>query len=259
MIVGKDGRVQCSTLNIMVGLDLSDRAFFRKAQQTGDFVFSDFLFAKSDHKPIMMAAYPVSAIDEQADSVIVAGIDLDWVSQFIGNLGSRPGISAVLVDSAGIVLAAPEDQADMIGRPLNTLPMLSTVAERVVGSDRAEGSFSFAAPDGSERAVNFSRIAGTQSRLIVSVDEAKVSADINREIRTAYLQLGLVCLFVLLGALVAAEKLIIRPIDMMAAMAQRFGEGEWSVRAARQPAAGRICSAGPRIQRDGGPARRTRA
>jgi diguanylate cyclase (GGDEF)-like protein len=150
------------------------------------------------------------------------------------NLGSRPGISAVLVDSAGIVLAAPADQADMVGRALNALPILSSVAERVVGSGRAEGAFSFAAPDGSERAVNFSRIAGTQSRLIVSVDESKVSADINREIRTAYLQLGLVCLFVLLGALVAAEKLIIRPIDMMVATARRVGEGEWSVRAARR-------------------------
>src|SRR6202043_4142804 len=73
----------------------------------------------------------------------------------------------------------------------------------------------------------------TQSRLIVSIDEAKVSAAINREIRTAYLQLGFVCLFVLLGALIAAEKLIIRPIEMMAAMAQRFGQGDWSVRAAR--------------------------
>ena len=81
--------------------------------------------------------------------------------------------------------------------------------------------------------VNFARIAGTQSRLIVSIDEARVSAAINREIRTAYLQLGFVCLFVLLGALVAAEKLIIQPIEMMAAMAKRFGQGEWSVRAAR--------------------------
>ena len=60
-----------------------------------------------------------------------------------------------------------------------------------------------------------------------------MTAAINREIRTAYLQLLLVCLFVLLGALVAGERLIIRPIQMMAAMAKRFGEGDWSVRAAR--------------------------
>ena len=231
MIVGEDGRVQCSTRNTLIGLDLGDRVFFKKVRQTRDFVFSDFLLTKHDQAPIMMAAYPISAIDDAADSVILASVDLDWVSQFMGNLGSRPGISAVLVDSAGVVLAAAEDQANLIGRALNSLPIWSTAAEKVVGSDQQEGSFSFATPDGSQRAVNFSRIDGTQSRLIVSVDETRVSADINREIRTAYLQLGFVCLFVLLGALVAAEKLIIRPIETIAAMAKRFGQGEWTARA----------------------------
>ncbi|MGB9116499.1 diguanylate cyclase domain-containing protein [Bradyrhizobium sp.] len=231
LIVGGDGRVQCSTQSTLVGLDLSDRGYFKKAKETRELVFSDFLFAKSDHKPIMIAAYAASAIDAAADAVIVAGVDLDWVSAFMGNLGRQPGVSALLVDGAGVVLAAPEDQANIVGRPVNTLPMLSAVAEKVVGSDQPEGSFSFAASDGSERAINFSRIAGTRSRLIVSVDETRVSADINREIRTAYLQLGFVCLFVLLGALVAAERLIIRPIETITAMAKRFGQGEWAARA----------------------------
>ena len=41
MIVSKDGLVQCSTLNNLVGLDLSDREYFKKARETGGFVFSD--------------------------------------------------------------------------------------------------------------------------------------------------------------------------------------------------------------------------
>jgi diguanylate cyclase (GGDEF)-like protein len=234
MIVGKDGRVQCSTLNQLVGLDLSDRPTLQKARQTRDLVFSDFLLAKSNDKPIIMAAYPVSAIADDVDSVIVAGINLDWMSKIMSNLGGRPGISAVVVDSAGTVLAAPSDQASMIGRPLEAVPLLSAIAELAIGSDQAQGTLSFAAADGSKRAVSFSRIPGTQSRVIVSIDEARVSAIINREIRTAYLQLGFVCLFVLLGALIAAEKLIIQPIEVMAAMAKRFGQGDWSVRAARK-------------------------
>ncbi len=232
MIVGRDGRVQCSTLNALVGQDLSNRAYFKTAQQTRDFVFGDFLFAAFDHTPIMMAAYPVSAIDKEADSVILASVDLGWISKFMNNLGGRPGISAALVDSAGIVLAAPEEPAGMVGRALNTVPVFAPIAETALGSDQAEGSLSFVAPDGSERAVSFSRIAGTKSRLIVSVDEAKMSAAINREIRTAYLQLLLVCLFVLLGALIAAEKLIIQPIETITTMAKRFGQGEWAARAA---------------------------
>jgi diguanylate cyclase (GGDEF)-like protein len=233
MIVGKDGRVQCSTRDSLVGVDLSDRPALKKARETRDFVVSDFLLARSDNRPIVMAVYPVSAINDQEDAVIAAGVNLDWMSKIMSNLGGRPGISAVLVDSAGIVLAAPPDQASMTGRSLDAIPLLSAVAEKAVGSDQAEGSLSFVAADGSKRAFNFVRIPGTQSRLIVSIDEAKVTAAINREIRTAYLQLGFVCLFVLLGALIAAEKLIIQPIEMMAAMAKRFGQGDWSVRAAR--------------------------
>ena len=236
LIVGGDGRVQCSTNNIFVGLDLSDRAYLKNARASREIVFSDYLFAKVTNKPVVMAAYPVSAINDEADSdsVILAGVNLDWMSKIMGNLGGRPGITAALIDSTGIVLAAPVDQASMIGRPLDTIPLLSAIADKAIGSEQALGSLSFVAADGSKRALSFARVAGTQSRLILSIDEAKVSAAINREIRSAYLQLGFVCLLVLLGALIAAEKLIIQPIEMIASIAKRFGQGDWSARAARK-------------------------
>lgn len=233
LIVGKDGRVQCSTNNIFVGVDLGDRDYLTKARASRQLVFSDFLFAKLTNNPVMMAAYPVSALNDESDAVILAGVNLDWMSKIMSNLGARPGITAALVDSAGTVLAAPADRASMVGRPLDGIPPLSAIAEAAMGSDRSDGSLSFVAADGSRRALSFARIAGTQSRLVVSIDEGKVSAAIDREIRTAYLQLGFVCLFVLLGALIAAEKLIIQPIEMLAAMAKRFGQGDWTARAAR--------------------------
>ena len=234
LIVGQDGHVQCSTNNIFVGLDLSDRAYLRKARESHDFVLSDFLLARITDKPVVMAAYPVSAINAEVDAVILAGVNLDWMSKVMSNLGGRSGISAVLVDSAGIILAAPADQASQIGHPLESVPLLSAIAEKAVGSDAAQGSLSFVAADGSKRALSYALIDGTQARLIVSIDEGKVSAAINRDIRTAYLQLGFVCLFVLIGALIAAEKLIIGPIEMIAGMAMRFGQGDWSARAARK-------------------------
>ncbi|MBA2398142.1 MAG: diguanylate cyclase [Bradyrhizobium sp.] len=233
MIVAKDGLVQCSTLNMQVGLNLGDRDYFRKAQETRDFVFSDYLFGKTNGRPMMMAAYPVAAINPEEDAVVVAGINIDWLSKIMTNLGGRPGISSLLVDSAGIVIAAPADQTSMIGRPLDNVPLLAAIADKALGSNAPSGSLSFAGTDGSKRMISFARISGTQSRLIVSIDEAKVTAAINRDIRTAYLQLGFVCLFVLLGALIGAEKLIINPIEVMTGMARRFGEGDWSARVAR--------------------------
>jgi diguanylate cyclase (GGDEF)-like protein len=233
MFVSKDGLVQCATMNILVGLQLGDREYFRKAQASGDFVFSDYLSAKSNNRPIMMAAYPVSAINLEEDAVVVAGINIDWMSKIMSNLGGRPGISALLVDSSGTVMAAPADQSSMIGRSLDSVPLLASIADKVLSSETPTGSISFTGSDGSKRTVSFARIPGTQSRLIVSIDEAKVTAAIDRDIRTAYLQLGFVCLFVLLGALIGAEKLIINPIEVMTGMARRFGEGDASARVAR--------------------------
>jgi diguanylate cyclase (GGDEF)-like protein len=233
MFVSKDGLVQCATMNILVGLQIGDREYFRKAQASGDFVFSDYLSAKSNNRPIMMAAYPVSAINLEEDAVVVAGINIDWMSKIMSNLGGRPGISALLVDSSGTVMAAPADQSSMIGRSLDSVPLLASIADKALNSETPTGSVSFIGSDGSKRAVSFARIPGTQSRLIVSIDEAKVTAAIDRDIRTAYLQLGFVCLFVLLGALIGAEKLIINPIEVMTGMARRFGEGDSSARVAR--------------------------
>jgi diguanylate cyclase (GGDEF)-like protein len=233
MIVSRDGLVQCSTLNMQVGMNIGDREYFRKAQATRDFVFSDYLIGKTNGRAMMMAAYPVSAINPAEDAVVVAGINIDWLSKIMANLGGRPGISSLLVDGAGVVIAAPGDQTSMIGRALDSVPLMAAVAEKALGTDAPAGSISFTAPDGSNRMIRFSRISGTQSRLIVSIDEARVTAAINREIRTAYLQLGFVCLFVLLGALIGAEKLIINPIEVMTGMARRFGEGDGSARVAR--------------------------
>jgi diguanylate cyclase (GGDEF)-like protein len=232
-IVGKNGRVQCSTLNNLVGVDLSDRPYFKKMQETKGFVLSDYLFGRASNQPTIVAAYPVAAVDQDEDAFIIATVNLDWMSQIMGNLGGRPGVSAALIDSAGTVLAAPSDQASMIGRPLDNLPLLSAVTGNAMGSDKRTGSISFTGADGTKRAASFARIPGTDSRLIVTIDEAKVSAGANRDIRTAYVQLAFVCLFVLIGALIAAEKLIIQPIEMMAAMTKKFGQGDWSARVSR--------------------------
>ncbi len=259
MLVSKEGVVQCSTLNIQVGLNLGDRDYFRKAQQTRDFVFSDYLFGKTNNRPIMMAAYPVSAINPEEDSVAVAGINLDWLSKIMANLGGRPGISALLIDSTGVVLAAPPDQASMIGRPLDNVPLLSAITYKALSSNSDTGSISFTATDGSRRAISFARIPGTQSRLIVSVDEAKVTAAINREIRTAYLQLGI-------RLPVRAARRADRRREAHHQSDRSHDRHGQAVRRGRlvgprraQPSAVGVHAARPRLQRDGRPAQPARA
>ncbi len=75
---------------------------------------------------------------------MLASVNLDWMSKVMSNLGGRSGISAVLVDSRGTVLAAPADQHSAIGRPLDNLPLMSAIADMALRSDQDEGALSFA-------------------------------------------------------------------------------------------------------------------
>src|ERR1700761_7001725 len=231
-IVGNDGRVKCANIDTLVGLDVSDRDYLKRARMARDLVFSDFLNSKYDNEPIVIAAYPVAAVAPESDLLIVAGVNLDWMSKIMNDLSGRRGILAIVVDSTGTVLAAPADMTRMVGRALTGTPVLAGAVTRAMNSDQETGLFSFPSTDGVKRTLSFSRIPGTESRLLLIVDEAKVAAGIHREIRNAYLLLCLVCAFVLVGALVAAEKLIIQPIHKLVAIARRFGEGDLSARAA---------------------------
>jgi diguanylate cyclase (GGDEF)-like protein len=232
-VIGVDGKIQCSTSPSYVGLDLGDRDYFRGALETHGFVVSDYIFSRASNKPAVVAAYPVSADDTGDEAVMIAAINLDWMSQVMSNLGGRTGVSAALVDREGTVLATPPDQASMIGRPLDNRALLPAIVAAENASGGNTGSISVEGSDGGRHAVSFARVGNTGTRLMVSIDEAKIAAATSREIRTAYLQLAFVCLFVLLGALVAAERIIVQPISMLAAIAQRFGRGDWSARAAR--------------------------
>jgi diguanylate cyclase (GGDEF)-like protein len=234
-VAGKDGMARCSTWPEIVedGLNFSDRPYFKKALASGEFVVSDYLFSRLTNRPTVMAAYLAPGLTRDDDAVILAAVNLDWISRLMGNLGDRPGVTALLVDHAGTVLAAPPGNASAIGRPMDDLALLPMIEAHLRNTDKQAGSLSFQANDGAQRTVSFAGIQGTGAQLIVSIDEARVSAIADHEIRTAYLQLAFVCLFVLLGALVVGERLIIKPIQMMETMAQRFGRGDWSARAAR--------------------------
>ena len=149
MIVGNDGRIKCATLDTLIGLDLNDRTYFKRARLGRDLVFSDFLLSKYNNDPIVMAAYPVSGVDPESDLVIVAAVSLDWMSKIMNDLSDRPGILAVLVDSAGTVMAAPTDLARLVGRPLTGVPTLAGAVTRAINSDQQAGVFSFPSSEGS--------------------------------------------------------------------------------------------------------------
>ncbi len=230
-LVDSNGTIQCSTQSAFIGANIRDRDYFQRAMETHEFVVSDYIVARPSGTPTIIAAYPVSAIEGNSEALIIASIDLKWMSQLISNRSMRAGMSVLLVDGRGTILAASKDAASLIGRPLKDTSLLEAVSLREINLDREFGSISFESADGEKKAVSFARVTGTRARMIVSINQPLMLSEINSEIRTAYIQLALVGIFTLLGAWFAGERLIMRPVRMMTDMANRFGRGGLSARA----------------------------
>ena len=189
-VAARDGRVLCSTWSDTVDphLNFSDRPYFKKVLATGEFVVSDYLFSRITRKPSVMAAYLAVGAEKDDDAVILAAVDLQWMSKIMGQLGGRTGVTAVLVDAAGTVLAAPFDHASMIGHAMAEPDILPAIASKISASGSEDGALSFVSASGVVREISFASVPGTSAKLIVSINEAVMSADVNREIRTAYIQ-----------------------------------------------------------------------
>jgi diguanylate cyclase (GGDEF)-like protein len=225
-IVDDDGIVRCSSLPKVVGLNLKDRDYVIKARQRNAFVVSNYLISEATNAPTVMAAYPVIARGTNVP-VAIAAIDLQWMSRLL-NERDRPGLSAIMVDSKGTVLAAPAESADLVGKKLQNTPLFDATVYCDLAYDIADGSLSLKKDNGETRAVSYATVPGTDARIIVSMDQKIMLEDINSDIQKAYLKMVLVFILTLLGACIAAKRLIIDPIDLMTATAQKFGEGDFS-------------------------------
>jgi diguanylate cyclase (GGDEF)-like protein len=227
-IIGADGRVACSVDQTAIGLDVSDRTYVHEALRTKSFVVSDYVVAKVTQAPALIAAYPAQNNDPAKTAVVAAAIDLEWVNQLISSLVARAGSIMFLVDSAGTIVAADKGIANWIGKTIDSTPLLKAIAAGKTGT------ITTAAFDRGPSIFAFVEVPSTKARLIVGVPEGDIIGRVDRDIRTAYVQLFIFALLVLVAAWFVGEHLIVAPIRALAKKATQFGRGDLDVQPGKE-------------------------
>jgi diguanylate cyclase (GGDEF)-like protein len=222
-VIGPNDRILCSTRKQSVGLNVGDRKYIQEARKSWGFVLSNYLIERTTNQPAVMAAYPTLGKDASVNAIIVASVDLQWVSQFSGLIQAHPAANVTLLDRNGTLLAEFPEQHDS-GRTYRDHPLFREVFSRL------DGTVTTAGFDGVRRIFAFVPLAGTDARLLVGLNEAEVLRRIDREIGIAYLQLGLFGILTLLAAWFGGEQLIVEPIRALARTAARIGRGDLEAR-----------------------------
>jgi diguanylate cyclase (GGDEF)-like protein len=220
--VGPNDKISCSTRAASVGIDVSDRDYVRKARQSGDFVLSDYLIERADNGPALIAAYPAPG----KDAIILAPIELQWVEHFADVVRQRKGATAFLLGPRGTVLAKLPGRGMLEqGAPDDVLIRAALAQSR--------GSLAAAGLDGVRRIFAFDTLPGTDTRIVVGIDEREALGRIDRDISITFFADALFGLLGMLLAWFCGERFILEPVRSLARTAASIGRGELEPRPMR--------------------------
>jgi diguanylate cyclase (GGDEF)-like protein len=224
-VADTDGRITCSIEPHAIGLNVADRAHFQHALHSRQFALSDYLVRRLDGPPTMFATLPAITPDGTVVGVVLAAVNLQWISELAATATQRPGASILLIDGSGTLAAASANLENFVGKRF---------ADRAMVRDMLahdEGSLTGTGLDGGQHIFAYVRVPWTDARLVVGLDQAAVQADIDRDMGIGYLQLALIGALVLLLTWFGGEQLIVRPIRSLTRTVGRFGRGDLHVRA----------------------------
>src|SRR5215470_12598653 len=209
-VIGTNGKVVCGTLQGSVGLDVSDRDYFKRAMATRSFLVSDFFRGKMSGLPTSMAILP--ALDAKGNVVrlLAVTLRLSWFSRLAEELGTGAKATVFLVDGNGNLLARHPERPDRIGQNFRGHPLM----DKMLAAD--QGWAEIDSVDGPRRIYGFFKIPGSTGRLAVGFDRADVLQQVNADIAKAGLMFVVVMLLAILMSNVLANR-IARPLKLLTA------------------------------------------
>ncbi|MBI4275152.1 MAG: diguanylate cyclase [Rhizobiales bacterium] len=228
-VVGRDGRILCSSNVEASGLDISDRPHFQRALTFGSFELSDYALGRRLQGPMIFACYGALSANGTVNHVFAAVLDLDWIGRLARATAERSGSFVLMLDGGGTVLTHYPGSGKWIGLQFDDHPLVRQIL------NRSEGTVTGVGIDDVRRIFAFVQLPGTSTRLAVGIDENEVLRRVNEAMRRSYSQLGIIAGIVLISIWFGGARLFVRPIHNLAWTAKRLGQGELKARATEKP------------------------
>ena len=173
---------------------------------------------------------PFALAGEGGTGVIIAGLNLDWLTQFLAALKHPPRMIMSVVDSGGTVLAREPNSPRYVGRQV--LPEVRALLDRPVSGNARVPSF-----EGPDRIVGYVPVAVDPLHLYVSAgfNADDLTEDIDAGARRGYVLIALGAAVSLLLALIAGQRFVQAPAAVLLRAARRWGSGDLAVRATLPP------------------------
>ncbi|WP_336489898.1 sensor histidine kinase [Methylobacterium nigriterrae] len=206
-----DGRLLCNSLGSAPGAyTVSDRDYYQRALAAGEFAMGGFARGVATERESVHFAQPLRDDDARPVGVLVASIDLSWLSERLRHLVPQRSTSLTVADRNGVVLVRRPDQDIWVGRPLPP--------ERLARLARDQDAARIVTGlDGRQRVVGVVHPKGVLEGLTVVIgrDRALAFADVDAATYRGIVLILIGAALSVAGALVGGRAFIRWPMDRL--------------------------------------------
>ncbi|MBI5612437.1 MAG: EAL domain-containing protein [Gammaproteobacteria bacterium] len=228
-VIGPDGWVFCSAVPTAQRVNVTDRAYFKRALETRDFAIGDFQIGRITGRPVVVFSYPDYEANGRLRAVVFAALDLAWLDQLAAKAQLPDGSRVTLFDGRGVILHRYPESEGWIGKSPEDSPLM-----RAILASRSEGTIETAGLDHVPRLYAFAPllagVAGGGAYLSVGIPRDIAFADVNRIFVHTFAGLALVALLVLAAAWYGGDVFLLRKIRALVSASRRLAQGDLSAR-----------------------------
>jgi len=141
-VVSREGKVICDALPFKGEIDVSDRPYIQKAIETKKFSIGTYQIGRVTGKPSLNFGYPVLDKNGNVKRVLVASLNLKWLSPFIEKLQLPAGYRALVFDRKGKILYSHLNEKEVgqfgLEAPLFNAVLSSRDGTAIIENDQKE-------------------------------------------------------------------------------------------------------------------------
>ncbi len=223
-----DGDVQCDGLQSGRRINIADRAYFRRARETGSAVVGEPVFGRVTGTGIVPVLYPVRDAGGRPQSFLLVSLDLARFAQKFAEARHAHEAAFVLWDRHGTIMARHPHDTMLVGKSFPDSPV-----DRFVAAARNGGTTEAAGADGVPRiwaVAGLPQSRGTGLSVGIGYTRTALLAAADRGLAEAFAGLGGLTLLLLAAAWLLGEATIGRPAARIMAATARLRAGDLAAR-----------------------------
>jgi serine phosphatase RsbU (regulator of sigma subunit) len=223
-----NGRIFAGSLPTPPGLDVTDRAYFRRALETRQFAMGDYVIGRTTGKPTVHFAYPVLDTQGTLRRIAMVGLDLAWLEKLAAEAELQEGAILQVMDSEGTILVRWPDPERWRGKSIKGL----SFAKRIMAAK--EGTIEEDGPDGVRGLYAFTTLKGAEGaglvRVIIGIPAKLAFAEADRFLKRSLTLLGIVTLLAIAAAWVGGDALVLRRVRALLDATRQVEAGNLAAR-----------------------------